>query len=389
MTRHPSSPKQVLSQARRRFLAQAGSVALAGTVPAATLAEDAAEQEVLLPLHGLDQRSQWRIAFGSCARQNKPQPIWQAISQAQPDLFAFIGDNLYADAKSAQELATRYAEFHALEVVQKFRRQVPHIAIYDDHDYGDDDVGAEYPYKRESQRLFCDEWNEPANSPRRMRPGVYQSYRIDAQGRSVQIILMDLRFNRTPLKSDPARKSGYADLMRQAAAGSTQPIPGWYVPNPDPQATILGDQQWQWLEQQLRRPADLRLVVSTIQFAAEGTGWESWSNFPRDRQRLIDQIRTLRADNVVFLSGDMHYGEVSRLDIPGQYPLWDITSSGLTEVWSVPTPNLRRASPVIAEPNFGVIDIDWHTRRLVASVRGVDGGIRLKQDISLDSLRMV
>jgi alkaline phosphatase D len=38
-----------------------------------------------------------RIAFGSCADQVKPQPIWDAILTYQPELFIFAGDNVYGD----------------------------------------------------------------------------------------------------------------------------------------------------------------------------------------------------------------------------------------------------------------------------------------------------
>ena len=44
------------------------------------------------------------------------------------------------------------------------------------------------------------------------------------------------------------------------------------------------------------------------------------------------------------------------------YPLWDLTSSGLTEEWRVPTPNANRASEVVADANFGYVDIDWQGR---------------------------
>ena len=37
------------------------------------------------------------IAFGSCAREREPQPIWTEIIAKDPDLFLFIGDNHYAD----------------------------------------------------------------------------------------------------------------------------------------------------------------------------------------------------------------------------------------------------------------------------------------------------
>ena len=38
-----------------------------------------------------------RIAFGSCAEQFKSQPIWKAVVEKRPDLFLFLGDNIYAD----------------------------------------------------------------------------------------------------------------------------------------------------------------------------------------------------------------------------------------------------------------------------------------------------
>ncbi|MDE2566837.1 MAG: alkaline phosphatase family protein, partial [Burkholderiales bacterium] len=367
---------------RRRFLA-AGSALTAATATAHAAHAAPADDAVPLELPGLQAGAPWRVAFGSCARQDKPQPIWRAVTAAEPHLFMFIGDNLYADAESAPTLRERYAAFHQAQALQQFRRSHAHIAMWDDHDYGDDDAGGDYPYKRLSQQLFCDEWGEAPDSPRRRRSGVYQAWRVACGGRVLQVLMPDLRFNRTPLLADPARRLGYRALMAGVAAGRREPVPGWYRPNPDPAASLLGAEQWAWLERQLAQPADLRLLVSTVQFAAEGTGWEGWANFPLERQRLFDLIRRHRAEGIVIVSGDMHYGELSRMDVPGLYPLWDLTSSGLTEVWDVPTPNTRRASAVVAEPNFGLIEIDWQASRVALSVRGVDGGARLAHTLAM------
>jgi alkaline phosphatase D len=262
------------------------------------------------------------------------------------------------------------------------------VAIWDDHDFGVDDAGGEYPHKQLSQQLFCDAWGETANSPRRRRNGVFQAYRIQAQGRTVQLILPDLRFNRTALKSDPAKRTGYERMMLAAKLGRSEPIPGWYVPNADPAATMLGEAQWRWLDTQLAQPADLRILCSSVQLAAEGTGWECWANFTADRERLLQTLRRHRSEGLVVISGDMHYGELSRLDATGLYPIWDLTSSGLTEVWDVPTPNTRRHQGVLAEVNFGMIEIDWAARAVMLSVRDVDGRVRLGQRIDLDALRL-
>jgi alkaline phosphatase D len=359
---------------RRRLLLASSLAPVAGMLPA--------------PAQAADATRRLRIAFGSCARQNKPQPIWHTIAQARPDLFLFLGDNLYADAKDEATLRQRYEEFRALGPLQDFRKQFAHAAIWDDHDFGDDDVGGDYPFKKLSQQLFCDAWAVPADSPRRTRDGIYDSLFIPVGDKRVQIILLDLRYNRTPLVSDTRLMQGYRAMVMKAKL-TGQAMTGWYVPNPDPQATMLGEAQWTWLESQLHEPADLRVIVSSIQLAAEGTGWESWANFPHDRERLAKLLHSTRAEGVVAISGDMHYADLSRWQVDGGYPLWDLTSSGLTEVWDVPTPNKRRVSPVVAEVNFGLLDVDFDAAggQVTLGIRDLAGTTRISQTVPLNSLR--
>ncbi|WP_343633695.1 alkaline phosphatase D family protein [Roseateles sp.] len=391
---------------RRQLLA--GSLASPLAVPLAGCAAPGSQAATDASTHASTTATpqaprRFRVAFGSCAKQSKPQPIWRAIGAAQPDLFVFLGDNLYADARDEATLRQRYVEFQNVKPLQDFRRAVRHVAIWDDHDYGDDDEGGDYPLKRLSQQLFCDAWNEPADSPRRRNDGVYTSYVYEAFGRRIQVILPDLRFNRTALTADPKLKSSYAAMVLRAKF-SGQPMTGWYVPDHRLEAEILGQAQWQWLEAQLRVPADVRLIGSSVQFAADGSGWECWSNFPRERARLIELMRKTGAEGVVFLSGDMHYAELSSVDVDGGYPLWDATSSGLTEVWDIPTPNRNRRSTVMAELNFGLLDIEpvpasaegagaggvsqgGEDLRLRIALCDVDGHARITKDLLLSGLR--
>lgn len=331
----------------------------------------------------------WRVAFGSCAKQSKPQPIWQRVLQSQPDLFVFLGDNFYADVKTESGLRERHREFLEKTELQEFRQQVPHVAIWDDHDYGDDDVGAEYPLKHLSQKLFCDSWGEAENSPRRSRDGIFECYRYEVRGQTVQVILPDLRFNRGPLVADEGARGDYTRWVESALvrARRGEEVEGWYQPQNDAGASLLGPSQWAWLEARLREPADLRILGSSIQLAAEGTGWECWSHFPHERLRLLTMLKEHRVSGLVTLSGDMHYGEVSRLDRPGNYPLWDITSSGLTEVWPVPTPNRRRVGKSYAGINFGLLDFDPVRWTLDLSVHDHRGERQVHQRISLRELQ--
>jgi len=132
----------------------------------------------------------------------------------------------------------------------------------------------------------------------------------------------------------------------------------------------------------------VRLFGSSVQVLADFTGWEAWANFARDRDRLFDTIRRKRANGILFLSGDIHYAELSKLDVNVPYTLWDLTSSGLTEEWRVATPNSNRASEVVADANFGFIDIDWKgaATTLAFGITDHRGATRLSFEVPLAEL---
>lgn len=328
-----------------------------------------------------------RIAFGSCARSDKPQPIWDAVLETRPDLFIFLGDNVYLDTRDPVVMRRKYAELAAQPGFQRLKASVPIIAIWDDHDFGENDAGVDYPMKEETRRLFLDFFGEPADSPRRTRDGIYTAHVFGPAGQRVQILLPDLRWNRTPLLPLDLGPQEYDDwVAHRAAAG--QPTPGPYTRNPELTATQLGETQWRWLEDQLSVPADIRILASSLQVVADFAGWEGWMNFAHDHQRLIAAIRDRRANGLFCLSGDTHYGEISRLDVNTPYPLWDITSSGLTEVWPVTPPNALRVGEVFRDQNFGLLTLGWggENPTVLAEIRDVNGVVRLEQALRIGDL---
>ena len=125
-----------------------------------------------------------------------------------------------------------------------------------------------------------------------------------------------------------------------------------------------------------------------MQVLADFPGWEGWSLFAHDQQRLIELIRRKRASGVLLLSGDMHYAELSKLGINVPYTLWDLTSSGLTETWPAATPNANRVSDVIRESNFGLVEIDWQGAQTTVTLSIVDqgGARRIEKRVSLADL---
>lgn len=331
-----------------------------------------------------------RIAFGSCSKESLPQPIWDAVLAAKPELFVFLGDNIYGDTRDMDVLRTKYAKLSTIDGVRRLRAEVPVIATWDDHDFGENDAGGEYPMKEESRRIFLDFWGEPSDSPRRERDGVYTSYTFGPEGQRVQVILLDLRYNRTAIATSPFLDSAddykqWAERMGKAG----REVPGPYARNPDPAATMLGERQWRWLEEQLRQPADVRVIGSSLQVLADFPGWEAWVNYPNDQQRLFRLIRDTDARGVFMISGDTHYGELSRQGEHVPYPLYDLTSSGLTEVWHAPVPNaLRLDGQSFRQANFGMIEIHWNERAIDLSLRDVRGEPLLRKRLRLDELVM-
>ncbi len=331
--------------------------------------------ELLRPAKAEGDETLTRIAFGSCADQARPQPIWDAIFRYRPDLFLMIGDNVYGDMASGEltDMKAAYAAADALPQFRRLRAEMRHLVIWDDHDFGRNDGGADYPLKRESKELFLDFWRIPAGDPRRMREGLYHAATFGPAGRRVQVILPDTRWFRSPLKPTDRRAPGKER----------------YVPDDDPAKTMLGEAQWAWLESELLKPADLRLFASSVQVVADGHGWERWGNFPRERQRLYDLIARAKASGVIFLSGDRHVGGIYAETTGTPYRLYDLTSSGLNQFFA----GAREAGPnrlgeLYDQVNFGTIDINWTGRTVALSVVDVEGRIRRSVTVSLDELRL-
>ena len=314
-----------------------------------------------------------KIAFGSCFHQERPQPLVRLVLAKQPDLFVFLGDNVYASTTDMAGMKAKYDKQAKHPDFSLLRATVPSIATWDDHDYGMNDGGREYTKKAESKELFMDFFNEPADSPRRLHPGVYASYLFgENPERRIQIILLDTRTFRTPL----AKNDGLTSWRNL------------YHPDPNPNSTILGEEQWSWLKAQLRENAALRIIGTSIQFGHEYNGWESWTNFPSELRKMIAMIKETRANGVVFISGDVHWAELSVLKSKDCYPLHDLTASGVNMKMEKLEPNRNRFGDACMDSHFGMIVVDWSTERPNVSlqIHDITGGIRIQKIIPLNEI---
>lgn len=306
-----------------------------------------------------------RIAFGSCNHQNASQHMWAQIAAQNPQLFLMIGDNVYGDAgwdadagleslRSAYALQASYPEFTGL------RAKVPMMATWDDHDFGLNDAGGNFPMRRWAETLFENFWG--SSDAVKSRPGIYESTITGPEGKRVQVILLDTRFFRSDLK--------------RAEWTKDRPPLGGYVPDASPDKTVLGPEQWAWLAQELAKPADLRIVVSSTQVITTAHQFEGWTNFPAERDRLLTMLKAREASGLVILSGDRHAAGIYKAEHQGE-TMWELTSSSLNLSFgsdndrsTAREPDAARVSKFFSEENYGLIDIDWKAKTLTMTLKG-------------------
>ncbi len=279
-----------------------------------------------------------RIAFGSCSVQGKTdQQLWNEVNKTSPDLWIWLGDNIYGDTEDMQKMRKDYQQQKSHAGYQQLLKKTDVIGVWDDHDFGVNDGGKEYPKKDESKAELFRFLDVAEDNPARSRKGAYQSYTYKG-ALTIKVILLDARYFRDPLKKDDRN---------------------WNIP--DVNGEILGDEQWKWLEEQVQEPeVDLFIIGSGIQILPEEHRFEKWANFPRERTKFFQLLSAYVAQPVVLLSGDRHISEVSKIDLEGyDYPLYEFTSSSLTNPWGTRNPekNRYRIKEIIYAPNFAFLDI--------------------------------
>lgn len=296
-----------------------------------------------------------RVAFGSCSQPwALHQPVWRQVLALRPDVWAWVGDAVYADTTDIARTRALYRTQLSRPDYQAVLRHIPVIGTWDDHDYGVNDGGKEYPAKAASQQAFLDFIGEPLDSPRRTREGIYTSHRYGGKDERLKIILLDTRYHRD---------------------------------RPGPRADLLGEAQWRWLEAEFAAAdADLILLVSSILVIPRAHAGESWGRFPASGVRLGRLIKTSAAP-VVILSGDIHLGELSRWESPGlRWPVYELTSSGLTHSASQTSgyKNPFRVGELFVWQNFGLVSVDWGTERIAVTleIRDVENRVQIADTVS-------
>jgi alkaline phosphatase D len=267
---------------------------------------------------------QWRkpapdfsFLAGSCSFFNEPlydrpgkpyggdSSIFETMANEPAAFMLWLGDAWYTrevDYFSEWGLWNRARHDRSLPVLQPFWKAMPQLAIWDDHDYGPNNIGKNYVLKETSRQIWKSYWCNPSYGENGQG-----TYTMSSYG-DVDLFLTDGRWWRS------------ADDMPDSVNG-----------RPNPEKEMLGKQQLDWLRNSLLHSnATFKIIALGSQALNVVSPFDKWRNFPVEYQAFLDFLRDNKISGVLFLSGDRHHSEIIRLERPDAYTLYDITASPLT-----------------------------------------------------------
>jgi len=316
----------------------------------------------------------FKVAVGSCFYVNEPQydrpgkpygsnyEIINNIYKKSPDIMLWLGDNTYlreVDWYSWTGIGKRYTNTRSLRELQPLLASTHHYAIWDDHDFGSNDSDRSFRNKKDSLKVFKLFWSNPSYGHDK-NEGVFTKF----EWSDVEFFLLDNRYYKSPNN----RKTG--------------------------KKTLLGKEQINWLIDSLvNSKATFKIIAMGLQvlnpFVNEYI--ENYSKFKEEKEYLLSLIKNEKIKGVIFLSGDRHQSELTKLERENDYPLYDFTVSPITAgAYDSSKENnfLRVPNTIYTKNNFGIIEFTGKSkdRKFVFTLFDVNGNSIWKKEISQKEL---
>lgn len=303
----------------------------------------------------------FKLAFGSCTFINEPKydrpgegyggdyHIFESIARANPDLMLWGGDNIYLREvdNTRSGMIYRYSHTRAIPEMQELLSMCPHYATWDDHDYGPNNANGSHALKKEAREVFDLFWANPVT-------GADGEQDISSQFTwgDIDFFLLDNRTHRIE----------------------------WNISGQTP--TVLGQEQIDWLISALSySQAPFKMVVMGGQFLNPVARYENYANWGAERQKILDLIEQNKITGVIFLTGDRHCTELSKLTQPGGNVVYDLTVSPLTSGAYDNTKEantLRVDGTLVPERNFATLSFTGKRKERVLKIEVFDCNGKLK-----------
>lgn len=317
----------------------------------------------------------FRFVAGSCNYVNEPavdRPgrsygngygIFRSMDSLNPDFMVWMGDNTYlreVDWNSRSGMVHRYTHTRSLPEMQPLLARTQHYATWDDHDFGPDNSDRSFALRDEATAVFKQFWANPNYGAGGGISGTFE-------WQDVQFFLLDNRSFKMPNNLQTENKQ------------------------------LLGDQQVQWLIEALsvsKAPFKFVVIGGQVLNPVIADWSENYAKYPEEQQKLLEGIRKNNITGVIFLSGDRHHTELSRMDREGTYPLYELTVSPLT-AGAVGDRALKEANTYRVDGTYyGLNNFAWmevsgprQNRVLKISIRKSDGTEVWNREIKASELK--
>ncbi len=323
---------------------------------------------------------QWRtdppsftVAFGSCLYVNDKKydrpgdpygtsaEILKSINAKNPNLMLWTGDNVYyrePDFYSLSRMDYRYRDARDTPEMQPLLAGAINLATWDDHDYGPNNSDRSYRMRKEAVKIFERYWANPDSRGE----SIYTKYKYN----DVEFFLLDDRYYRAPNELSDSTKA------------------------------YFGEEQMQWLKDGLvSSNAVFKIVVNGNQITNVGNTHESFPMYKKEFHELMDFLTEEKVEGVLFISGDVHYGQLLKTEREGLYPLYEFTSSPLTAgVYEIADSEESYDNPLhvkgtlVTDYNFGMITVNGPRTERMLTLQSFDrnGNLLWERKISREEL---
>jgi len=156
----------------------------------------------------------------------------------------------------------------------------------------------------------------------------------------------------------------------------------------------FGAKQVQWLLDNLEASnAPFKFIITGGQVLSPVAKYENYATYPEERKYLLAEIEKRKITGVIFISGDRHHTELSKMERVGTFPIYDLTCSPLTSTantFSADEGNsLRMPDTYVNQRNFGLLKISGtkEERKLTISIFNSEGKLLWEKDIKASELK--
>ena len=233
--------------------------------------------------------------------EDEGDAILDVMSDVESDLMVWMGNNVYFNEKEASSfrgMLSKYKQVRKREKVNNFMKLMPHIAVWNEKDFGLNTSDTRFALKDSTLMAFNLFW---PNAPKKVYnysfrdAGVYKRYDYE----DVEIFMLDNRMFKTTLSTDEPR--------------------------------LLGDNQMnRFINEIMGSNAAFKFIVCGNSVLSDGEGAEPFTDYTQEYDELMRRLHLSRINGVVLLSGDTFETELLKEEREFAYPLYELKFPGLS-----------------------------------------------------------